>query len=314
MRQTGPMPASDHRLTTAEMAAFVHDGFLRFDALIPEPLNQKVMAQLPDMEQAKFQAFLGGAASEALPATGTVYEQCHAGTALGDVLALPEVRGIVRSLVGQNPTFDHDFVHHLPAKHQYRQHLHPDAIVDTEDHAFDIQLFYYPHTVAPGGGGTRFVPGTHLRRAPSASTARFQHVAGERRFAGPAGTVLVFHHGLWHAGDANPSDQDRWMYKLRLNPTEPQMRLWNTADLEQVQNDPADHIFARWRTDSVAATLRQQHPWQGTDAQRYDLVQRTRLWRFLTDDPAFDADHYLTRTDRPLAADAPGPATQSDNP
>ena len=27
-----------------------------------------------------------------------------------------------------------------------------------------------------------------------------------------SGTVVVFHHGLWHAGQANPSDAHRWMY------------------------------------------------------------------------------------------------------
>ena len=30
------MPAKDHRLTTAEMAEFVANGYLRFDGLVPD--------------------------------------------------------------------------------------------------------------------------------------------------------------------------------------------------------------------------------------------------------------------------------------
>ena len=67
---------------------------------------------------------------------------------------------------------------------------------------------------------------------------------GEEQFSGPAGTVVVFHHGLWHAGQPNPSGTDRWMHKVRLNPTAPQVRLWNTADLDEFQNPPSDHAMA----------------------------------------------------------------------
>ena len=40
------MPAPDHRLTTEEMARFVADGFLRFDALISEEINPRVIEEL----------------------------------------------------------------------------------------------------------------------------------------------------------------------------------------------------------------------------------------------------------------------------
>lgn len=295
-------------MSTAQVAEFVANGVLRFDALVPAELNERVLDELPAMRDAKYAAFFGGAATGPAngeeagpPTTGTPMSECHRGTAIGEVLDLPDVRGIVASLVGRDPLFDHDFVHHLPAGYGDRQHLHPDAIVDTTDPAFDIQLFYFPHDVAPRSGGTRFVPGTHLRRVPSSSTARYQNVVGEQRFTGAAGTILVFHHGLWHAGDDNPSGDDRWMYKIRLNPTVPQVRLWDTTDFDTLHNDPSDHVFAVSRNDSVAAILRTRQPWQGEEMFRYDLVERARLWRYLSDDPTFDADHYLTRLDRPRA-------------
>ena len=63
-----------------------------------------------------------------------------------------------------------------------------------------------PTTSQPGEGGTRFVPGSHLRRVRASGLDRYHHIAGEEQFAGPAGTVVVFHHGLWHAGQPNPGD------------------------------------------------------------------------------------------------------------
>jgi hypothetical protein len=72
--------------------------------------------------------------------------------------------------------------------------------------------------------------------------------------------------------------------------------------LRRVHNDPTDHVFARSRTDSVAAQLRRTFPWEGANAARYDLVEHIRLWQYLSDDPSFDVDYYLTRTERRAAA------------
>ncbi|MEZ5379308.1 MAG: phytanoyl-CoA dioxygenase family protein [Acidimicrobiales bacterium] len=295
------MPAADHRLTTREMAQFVANGYLRFDAIVPPEINEAVLGELPAIEAAKLAAFGIGERSDsiALPHTLDPLSRCYVDRpGLGAYLRLPQIQGIISSLVGDDPIFDHDFVHHLPAGHANRQHLHADAISDTATPDFDIQLFYFPHEIAPGAGGTRFVPGSHLRRVPSSSTARYQQLVGEEFYAGPAGTVMVFHHGLWHAGQDNPSGQDRWMYKLRVGPDRPQQRLWNLADFEAMHNDASDHIFANSRTDSVAAILRSTPTWMGTDESRRELTERARLWRYLSDDDTFDVDYYLVRTER----------------
>ena len=182
------------------------------------------------------------------------------------------------------------------------QHLHVDAVIDNRHPSFDIQLFYFPTEVAQGAGGTRFVPGTHLRYTRAEGVARYQHIVGEEHFSGPAGTLLVFHQGLWHAGQPNPSDNARWMYKIRLNPNQPQKLLWNTDDLQALQNDARDHTFAHMRTDSVAHILRTMLPWQQGHELRYEQMQRTKLWRYLTDDENFDVDYYHTRMETRGAA------------
>ena len=273
------------------MAEFVANGFIRFEAIVPPEINERGIDEMRRLELERF-----GPDGLEPPHTGTPLDDCYpAPSAIGDFLRLPRIRGIIESFVGPNPTFDHDFTHHLQAHSTYLQPLHVDAITDTTDPTFDVQLFWYPHDVAPGEGGTRFVPGSHLRRVRSSGLDRYQHIAGEQQYSGPAGTVVVFHHGLWHAGQPNPGDGDRWMHKVRLNPTVPQVRQWDTTDLDEFQNPPSDHIFARMLPDSAAQVLRTMHPWMSITDHRNEQVQRTKLWRYLTGDDRYDVDHYLTR-------------------
>jgi hypothetical protein len=209
------------------------------------------------------------------------------------MVRVPEIAGAIASLVGARPVFDHHFAHLKMAGDLSAQRLHCDAIVD-QSTAFDIQLFWFPHDVAVGAGGTRFVPGSHLHRADNDDIGRFQHLVGDHYFAGPAGTVLIFHHGLWHAGAPNHGDALRVMGKVRLNPTERQVRLWNTRDLDE-RNLGDEHIFAVTEPGSVASILRQRQPWYTESTYRHELVQRAKLWRYLSGDDQFDIDWYLTR-------------------
>ena len=85
------------------------------------------------------------------------------------------------------------------------------------------------------------------------------------------------------------------MYKIRLNPRAPQVRLWNTDDFDAVQNDARDHTFAHMRKDSVAQIFRGMQPWQQGHEMRYEQMERARLWRYLSGDETFDVDFYHTR-------------------
>ncbi len=64
-----------------------------------------------------------------------------------------------------------------------------------------------------------------------------------------------------------------------------------------MQNGPDDHVFARFRMDSVAGILRHREKWQGEADHRLELANRAALWRYLTGDDDFDVDWYLTRTE-----------------
>ena len=70
------------------------------------------------------------------------------------------------------------------------------------------------------------------------------------------------------------------LFKIRLNPTVRQVRLWNTDDLD----DP-----------EIPRILAQRHPWYEQATGRLEIVNRSKLWRFLTGDDTYDTDYWLTR-------------------
>jgi Phytanoyl-CoA dioxygenase (PhyH) len=305
MRYTGSVNVSSDvpLLSTDQMASFVARGFLKFEAVVPPAINEKAMDELPQLFRSwlnEFNATLTNRPLEndeaPLPRSGTRLAEAYAAdSAIGQMVRVPEIAGAIASLVGRAPIVDHHFVHLKKAGDLAAQGLHCDAIIDTTT-AFDIQLFWFPHDVAPKAGGTRFVPGSHLRRVTTEDVARYHHIAGEEYFAGPAGTVVIFHQGLWHAGAPNHSETLRVMGKLRLNPTEPQVKLWDTHDLA-ARNSADDHVFAHSEAKTVASILRSNEAWYGTADHRHEIVKRALLWRYLSDDSVFDVDWYLTRSE-----------------
>jgi hypothetical protein len=291
------MGVTDHRLTTRQMADFVTNGFLRFDEIVPADINERAVTELEQLNAGRLLPSDDLAAMRP-PHSGTTLDECYPEpSVIGEYLRLPEIRGIITSLVGAAPEFDHDWVHYIPSGGTHRQPLHVDATTDSDDATFDVQLFWFCNDVKPGEGGTRFVPGSHLTRVRSAGIGRYQHIVGEQQVSCRAGTVFVFHHGLWHAGQPNPGP-DRWMHKIRLNPTAPQIRLWNTDDFDDAQSPSTDHVFARMQNGSVADTFRIMHPWMGVTDYRNAQLQRALLWRHLTGDEHFDIDYYLTRLEQ----------------
>ncbi|MFI0820091.1 phytanoyl-CoA dioxygenase family protein [Streptomyces sp. NPDC021098] len=264
--------AREQLLTSARMARFVAHGFLRLDSVVPDSLNDQALDVLT-------------AGVPAVPHGTPVAEAFPEGSFARSLLDLPAVAGALHSLVGPDPTIDHHAVHIRQPQEGRAQPLHGDAIIDVRPDAFDVQLMYYPREVTLEAGGTLIVPGSHLRRTNESDTGRYQNLLGQQRLVCPAGTVLILHHGIWHGGRRNDSGAPRYMFKIRFNPTVPQVRLWNTDDL----GDPA-----------VAEELRTRFPWYEQATGRLELHNRIRLWRALTGDPSFDLDHWVTRvTNRP---------------
>jgi Phytanoyl-CoA dioxygenase (PhyH) len=261
------------------MAAFVAHGFLRFDEIVPRDLCDAALAELAT--GFKPTPFLAARDSPQAQWPGkplaTLWRDS---SAIGPILALPRVNGIIESLLGPGALYDHHYAHVIPPHQRWSQPWHADAIIDPRPYAFDIQLFFFFHDTPRQAGGTMILPGSHFRRVNESDVARTQNFRGQAPTVCQAGTLLVCHHGLWHCGQPNHTDHPRTMLKLRLGPAERQLRRFDLRDLD----DPA-----------VAEILRTEPPWMGSADARLEVVHRIKLWRALTGDDRFDIDHWLTR-------------------
>ena len=216
-------------LSSRRVAEFVARGFLRLEAVVPDELNERFRAE---------------AAERAIPevAAGTPLLAAYPeDSTLGAIVRLPLVRGAIESLAGPGCLLDHHFLHiaHKRSSFEKRglrqsaQPTHQDSTIDPRREQFDVQLLYFPQEVTREMGGTRFIPGSHLRIVSEAAVSRYQNVLGQEHVVCPAGTLLVAHHGLWHGGGINRSERIRYTFKMRLNPTVKQCRLWDTSLFEK---------------------------------------------------------------------------------
>ena len=298
-------------LSSPDVARFVARGFLRFDGVVPDAINAQFMreageVQAADGERGIRQVYGEALAANAIPevAAGTPLADTYApGTAIAKLLDLPLVRGALQSLLGPEPVFDHHFLHITfpPAYHaggeSVSQHLHQDSTIDPKD-GFDVQMMYYPHTITRPMGGTRFVPGTHLRKVSEVAIGRYQNMLGQQHMVCEAGTLLFLHHGIWHGGGMNVSDRTRYMFKIRMRAGSRQTRRWAIEDYAPPDRQRA--IFYRKappQADTVETILTTPEPWFEQDTGRLEYVNRIKLWRYLTEDPTYDADYWLTRLD-----------------
>ena len=284
------------------MAIFASRGFVRLDAVVPTSLNDQFLEELERTFGVR--EVNGGTTVPAVPAGTEIDQALRPDQTLGQIMRLPRLRGAIESLVGPNSLLDHHFVHVLPPANVIEaagnpanaQHLHQDSTIDVRK-AFDIQLFYYPQEITETMGGTRFLPGSHLRIVNEAAIARYQNVRGQQHVVCPAGTVFLMHHGIWHGASINRSDRTRYLYKLRLNPTVPQVRLWDTTDLTDADSTqlPIFFVCERQDPDSVQSVLTRGEPWFEMDTGRIEFINRIHFWRRLLGDETFDAHYWVSR-------------------
>ncbi|HLK56079.1 MAG TPA: phytanoyl-CoA dioxygenase family protein [Chthonomonadaceae bacterium] len=251
--------AKEHLLTAKQMAQFALDGFLMFDGFVPQELNAAVHAE---------QEAGNG--------------HWNKGQAIHEVFELPQVKGILQSLVGESPVYDHSALHVVGPNQHEAQIWHGDSIIDARPFAFDIQAMYFSHDVPKETGPTLILPGSHLRRISHLSISRYKNIVGQRQLIGKAGTIAFLHHAIWHCAQPNHTDRTRYMFKLRLRPGEEQRGLFNTDGY----NDP--------EVRRILNTF--PHAWMGEEA-RAENVQRAKFWRYLCGDDSVDVafEGVLTR-------------------
>ena len=169
-------------------------------------------------------------------------------------------------------------------------------------------MFYFPHEVTEDMGGTRYIPGTHLRSVHESAIARYQNIRGQMRVVCPAGTIIFFHHGLWHGGGKNTGDAHRIMYKVRMQPSGSQALQWDTSDLNDSRikswQRPIFHAQDQRTPDDVPEQLMTPEPWFDNSG-RLEYMNRIQFWRLLMDNPEIDIDYWLTRVENEPARQYP---------
>ena len=290
-------------LTTSQVAEFAAKGCLRFDGLIGSDLNQEFLDLLAE-DIGSDDRYVNRVIPNCKPGTyvSQAFPQDHP---LSKILAQPVVAGTLKSLMGTNPIFDHHHVHMTFPNRSRVQTNHQDSTIDLRSKNFDIQMIYFPHEVNNKMGGTRYIPGTHLRTVHESQIARYQNIRGQIRVTCPAGTIIFFHHGIWHGGGKNTSDVPRIMYKLRLQPSGSQSLQWDTSDLteERIKSwqRPIFHAFGKREEDDVPSKLMSHEPWFD-NTSRLEYMNRIRFWRTLLNDAEIDIDYWLTRVENEPAS------------
>ena len=266
----------EHLLTAKQMARFVASGYLKFEEMIPLDLCRACLEEMPH--------------NTGYLAVGTPFEETWPkGTALGDAFRLPQVQGLIHSLVGSDPLYDHHAAHLTRAGQTRGPDMHQDSVIDFRDNYFDIQLSFFPVDTPDNMGGTFLVPGSQFRNVRTSEIGIYHHIRGKIWATCPAGTMYVWNTRVWHGARSNYTDRDRFMYKLRLNPTQSQVRNFDTANLD----DP-----------EIGQILSTNHGWEGNE-HRYELMQRVRLWRFVSDQPDYDVgERFLRRIEYQSSAAA----------
>ena len=290
-------------LTTSQVAEFAAKGCLRYDGLIGSDLNQEFLDLFAE-DIGSDDRYVNRVIPNCKPGTyvSQAFPQDHP---LSKILAQPVVAGTLKSLMGTNPIFDHHHVHMTFPNRSRVQTNHQDSTIDLRSKNFDIQMIYFPHEVNDKMGGTRYIPGTHLRTVHESQIARYQNIRGQIRVTCPAGTIIFFHHGIWHGGGKNTSDVPRIMYKLRLQPSGSQSLQWDTSDLteERIKSwqRPIFHAFGKREEDDVPSKLMSHEPWFD-NTSRLEYMNRIRFWRTLLNDAEIDIDYWLTRVENEPAS------------
>ena len=301
-------------LTTEQMAEFASSGCLFFDELIDKETNKEFLddightsADKVDSMQTYNKNIKATSSIPRIKAGSPLKNAYPVNSPLEKILKNEVVSGAIQSLVGSNPVVDHQALHlTFPSKffkgankRQMSQGNHQDSTIDPRS-TFDIQVFYFPTEVTKEMGGTRYHPGTHLRIVNEFAIAKYQNILGQKNIVCKPGTIGIFHNGLWHGAGVNFSDEIRYMFKVRLQPTEKQELLWDPEKKYKPLPNRALYWTDENKEETINDILMQSYPWQEADTNRLDKINVVKFWRLLTGHKKMDVDYWLTRIENKL--------------
>ncbi len=158
--------------------------------------------------------------------------------ALRQVWGQPSVRGALSSLLGADYRMNAHRHCHVSPPGMRSQSWHQDGTNQRHNQIRTVLGFYYPQEVTAAMGPTVVMPGTHFRNAPTDQMATYANLRDQVVLTVPAGTVVLAHYDIWHAGTRNESDRTRYMRKFLFDrvsePVTPSWRHDPTSASEQL--------------------------------------------------------------------------------
>ena len=261
---------TDFRLSDDEMASFVINGYHVVQPELIAGLNGEIYDALETLPSNP-----GDGVLEAVPQLNEVWDA-------------PEVVGALTSLLGPNyEMFPHRHCHRnapgTPSQQIHQDNLNDLSIsggqVRSPDRVDLALAMYYPQDVERNMGPTCILPGTHVLKAlpermASQGNFRDQYIASV-----PAGSVVILHYDIWHAGTANTSEKVRYMLKFlferKANPSVPSWR-----------HDPANDATIRRRLEAENSMSMQR----ALMAKQKHL--RMQMWNRLAGDESIDLSYH----------------------
>ena len=261
---------TDFRLSDDEMASFVINGYHVVQPELKAGLNDEIYDALEALPSNP-----GDGVLEAVPQLNEVWDA-------------PEVVGALTSLLGPNyEMFQHRHCHRN-APGTPSQQIHQDNLNDLRISGGQVRLpdrvdlalaMYYPQDVERNMGPTCILPGTHVLKAlpermASQGNFRDQYIASV-----PAGSVVILHYDIWHAGTANTSEKVRYMLKFLFERTSnPSVPSW--------RHDPANDATIRRRLEAENSMSMQR----ALVAKQKHL--RMQMWNRLAGDESIDLSYH----------------------
>ena len=180
----------EHLISSKDMARFVASGYLKYEDMVPKDLSEACRKEM-------------GNSSGYLTVGAPFEETWPKDTALGEAFRLPKVKGLIHSLIGPKPLYDHHAAHLVRANTNMGPNMHQDSVIDFRQNYFDIQLSFFPVDTTDEMGGTFLIPGTQFRNVRTSEITFYQHMLGKVWANCTAGTMYVWNTRVWHGARSN---------------------------------------------------------------------------------------------------------------
>ncbi len=218
-------------LTDSEVVSFIIRGYLVLHTDLPPAFHNSVYDEIA--------ALLAGRPDNPGDAILDLVPALH------QVWSHPRVHGALISLLGADYSMNTHRHCHVSPPGMRSQSWHQDGVNQRHAQLRTILAFYYPQDVTPDLGPTVVLPGTHFRNAASDQMATYANLRDQVLLTGPAGTVVLAHYDIWHAGTRNEGARTRYGCKFLFDRTsEPVAPSWQ-HDPERAAAESSRLIFEK---------------------------------------------------------------------